>query len=50
MRVAARDTDDLHAVVRSLLTTPGVVRTTTQIVLSARVPYRVGPLLDRLVD
>lgn len=50
VRVAARDTDDLHTVVRSLLTTPGVVRTTTQIVLSARVPYRVGPLLDRLVD
>lgn len=50
VRVAAKDTDDLQQVVHSLLTTPGVNRTTTQVVLAARVPYRVGPLLAALAD
>jgi DNA-binding Lrp family transcriptional regulator len=50
VRVAARNTDDLQDVVHSLLATPGVARTTTQVVLTARVPYRVGPLLATLVD
>jgi len=50
VRVAARDTDDLQRVVHSLLATPGVQRTTTQVVLTARVPYRVGPLLETIVD
>jgi len=48
VRVAARSTDDLQLVVHSLLRTPGVVSTTTQVVLRTRVPYRVTPLLDRL--
>ncbi|MCW2499551.1 MAG: transcriptional regulator [Frankiales bacterium] len=48
VRVACRSTDDLQAVVHSLLSTPGVVSTTTQVVLKTRVPFRVGPLLDRL--
>jgi DNA-binding Lrp family transcriptional regulator len=45
VRVAARSTDDLQQVVHSILVTPGVVSTTTQVVLKTRVPFRVGPLL-----
>lgn len=48
VRVAAQDTDDLQAVIHSLLATPGVERTTTSVVLTARVPYRVTPLLQAL--
>lgn len=48
VRVAARSTDDLQRVVHSLLATPGVVRTTTAVVLAARVPYRVSRLLAEL--
>jgi DNA-binding Lrp family transcriptional regulator len=47
-RVACRSTDDLQEVVHSLLSTPGVVSTTTQVVLKTRVPFRVGPLLEAL--
>ena len=45
VRVACRSTDELQKVVHSLLSTPGVVSTATQVVLSTRVPYRVTPLL-----
>jgi DNA-binding Lrp family transcriptional regulator len=48
IRVACRSTDDLQAVIHSLLSTPGVVSTTTQVVLKTRVPYRVSPVLGRL--
>lgn len=48
VRIAARDTDDLQRVVHSLLGTPGIQRTTTMVVLAARVPYRVAPLLAGL--
>lgn len=48
VRVAARDTDDLQSVIHSLLDTPGVERTTTSVVLTARIPYRVTPLLQAL--
>ena len=48
VRVAARSTDDLQQVVHSILMTPGVVSTTTSVVLKTRVPFRVGPLLARL--
>ena len=47
-RVACRSTDDLQRVVHSLLSTPGVVSTTTQVVLKTRIPFRVGPLLEGL--
>ena len=47
-RVACRSTDDLQRVVHTLLSTPGVVSTTTQVVLKTRVPFRVGPLLSGL--
>ena len=49
VRVAARDTDDLQVVVHSLLDVPGVERTQTTVVLTARVPYRVTPLLETLL-
>ena len=49
VRVAAKDTDDLQAVIHSLLDTPGVERTQTSVVLTARVPFRVTPLLDALL-
>jgi DNA-binding Lrp family transcriptional regulator len=48
VRVACRSTDDLQHVVHSLLLTPGVVSTTTQVVLKTRIPFRVAPLLDVL--
>ncbi len=48
VRVAARDTDDLQRVVHSLLAIAGVERTTTSVVLTSRVPYRVTPLLESL--
>jgi DNA-binding Lrp family transcriptional regulator len=50
VRVAARSTDDLQQVVHSILSTPGVVSTTTQVVLKTRVPFRVGPLLSELAE
>lgn len=49
VRVAARDTDDLQSVIHSLLAVPGVERTTTSVVLTVRVPYRVTPLLRQLL-
>lgn len=49
-RVAARSTDDLQGVVHAILSAPGVVGTTTQVVLGSRVPYRVGRLLQGLGD
>lgn len=48
VRVAATSTDDLQRVVHSILSTPGVVSTTTQVVLKTRVPYRVHGLLAQL--
>jgi DNA-binding Lrp family transcriptional regulator len=49
VRVACTSTDDLQQVVHSLLSTPGVVATTTQVVLKTRVPFRVKPLLAGLL-
>lgn len=50
VRVACRSTDDLQQVVHSLLMTPGVVSTTTQVVLKTRVPFRVGRLLQEVLN
>ena len=50
VRVACRSTDDLQQVVHSLLSTPGVVSTTTQVVLKTRVPFRVGRLLEEVLS
>ena len=48
VRVAATSTDDRQKVVHSILRTPGVISTTTSVVLTTRVPYRVRPLLAQL--
>lgn len=47
-RVAARDTEHLERVIQVLLSIPGIARTRSEIVLSERVPRRIGPLLDLL--
>ncbi len=49
VRVACASTDDLQRVVHSLLSTPGVVSTTTQVVLKTRIPFRVTGLLAHLL-
>ncbi len=47
-RVAARETRDLHAVLRSILRIRGVLRAETSLALSEQIPYRVQPLLRTL--
>lgn len=47
-KVVATSTDDLQRVVHTILETPGVVTTTTQVVLKTRVAYRVSRLLGDL--
>lgn len=47
VRVACTSTDDLQRVVHSILSTPGVVSTTTQVVLKTRIPWRVTGLLEQ---
>jgi DNA-binding Lrp family transcriptional regulator len=50
VRVAARSNAELQDLIQELLLLPGVVRTTTQIVLTTPVPWRVQPLLDHLTE
>ena len=47
-RVSARETRDLHAVLRSILRIRGVLRAETSLALSEQIPYRVQPLLRTL--
>jgi DNA-binding Lrp family transcriptional regulator len=47
-RVAARETRDLHGVLRAILRIRGVIRTETSLALSEHIPYRVQPLLRTL--
>ena len=49
-RVAARETRDLHAVLRSILRIRGVLRAETSLALSEQIPYRVQPLLRTLAE
>src|SRR5438128_7529945 len=44
-RIAARNNADLEDVIQHLLTTPGVVRTRTEVALRERVAFRVLPLV-----
>lgn len=48
VRVAAETNSQLQDLIQELLAVPGVVRTTTQIVLTTPVPHRVQPLLRHL--
>ncbi|WP_262107468.1 Lrp/AsnC family transcriptional regulator [Arthrobacter sp. Marseille-P9274] len=47
-RIAARETHDLHRVLRQILRIRGVIRTETSLALSEHIPYRVQPLLRTL--
>jgi DNA-binding Lrp family transcriptional regulator len=48
-RVAAKDTHHLQSALRSILRIKGVIRTETVLALHEHIPYRVEPLLDRLL-
>ncbi|GAA2046549.1 Lrp/AsnC family transcriptional regulator [Yaniella flava] len=48
--VAARSTDDLHRVNQLILDVPGIVRTSTSVVLREFLGYRTHQLLERLLD
>lgn len=45
-RVVARSNSDLQRVIDAVLSSPGIVRSSTVIALAEQVPYRVLPLLD----
>lgn len=47
VRVLAQDTADLYRVTTAILACPGVVRSSTSIVLNEVVPLRLAPLLER---
>lgn len=49
VRVAAKDADDLYRIADAILSTPGIERTETGLVMRELVPYRVTPLLERLI-
>ncbi len=49
LRIAARDTGDLHRITRQLLTVSGVQRTSTMISMLEEMPLRVRPLLEQKV-
>src|SRR5438309_2058174 len=48
VRVAARDADDLYRIAGQVLSTEGVDRTETSLVMRHMLDYRVAPLLRRL--
>lgn len=50
VRIAAESNAQLQDLIQDLLAVPGVVRTTTVIVLTTPVPYRVQPLLQHLTE
>jgi DNA-binding Lrp family transcriptional regulator len=49
-RVAATDTHNLQAALRSVLRIRGVIRTETVLALHEHIPYRTEPLLERLAQ
>ncbi len=49
-RVVARSNADLQRVIDSVLSSSGIVRSSTVIALATQIPYRVLPLLDVAVD
>lgn len=50
VRLVAKDTDDMYRVTQKLVGLPGVVRTSTAVVLQELMPLRVAPLLQRRAD
>ncbi|MFC3299961.1 Lrp/AsnC family transcriptional regulator [Arthrobacter agilis] len=49
-RIAATDTHNLQAALRSVLRIKGVIRTETVLALHEHIPYRTEPLLERLAQ
>lgn len=49
-RVVARSNADLQRVIDSVLSDPGIVRSSTVIALATQIPHRVLPLLDTFLD
>ena len=49
-RVVAPTNADLQPLIGRMLASGGVQRTTTQIALTQQLPYRVLPLVDRILD
>src|SRR5215207_488031 len=49
-RVAATDTHNLQAALRSILRIKGVIRTETVLALHTHIPYRTEPLISRLAQ
>jgi DNA-binding Lrp family transcriptional regulator len=50
VRVVAADADDLYRIAGQVLAIDGVERTETGLVMRRLVPYRVTPLLHRIID
>lgn len=50
LTVTARSTDDLYRVNRLILDIPGIVRTSTSVVLREFLSYRTKPLLERIIE
>ena len=50
VRVVAESTAHLQEVLHTILRAPGITRTVTSVVLSSRVRWRVGPLLEHLAQ
>lgn len=50
MTVAAKSPEDLYRVIHMILDIPGIVRTSTQVVLKELMGYRTKPLLQRILE
>lgn len=48
-RIVARSNDDLQRVIDAVVADDDIVRTSTSIALSAHIPYRTRPLVERLL-
>lgn len=48
-RIVARSNTDLQRVIDEVVADDDIARTSTYIALSAHIPYRTGPLLERLL-
>lgn len=49
VRVVAPDADDLYRIAGQILTTPGIERTDTALIMRRLVEHRIEPLLQRLL-
>lgn len=49
-RIVARSNPDLQRVIDTVVADDDIVRTSTSIALSAHIPYRTAPLLERVRD